>query len=379
MGRMMDAGREKLLREMLCLMTTPRVGSVKLARLLGKLGSAGAVLAASFERLADTNVLKADQIRWITGRAWNEKLVDMQIEAMKHTGTRGLFLTDDDYPVWLRQIYDPPPLLFVRGDISCATAPCVGIVGTREPTSSGRDTARKTAIELASAGVCVVSGMALGIDSAAHEGAIEAGGTTVAVLGSGVDVLYPPQNKKLAGRIIDNGCIISEYRMGTPPEARNFPRRNRLISGLSRGVLVVEAPRKSGALLTAGYALEQNRDVYAVPGDPSWPSRVGTNNLIADGARLVQSPSDILAELGLAAGSFSPGASAGPMEQDQQKIPSLSSEEKLVYEGLDREACHVDDLADRLEMDVSHVLGVLLRLDMKSLIREHPGKLYSLA
>ncbi len=375
----MDAGREKLLRDMLRLMTTPRVGTVKLTRLLGKLGSPERVLAASFERLADTNVLKADQIQWITGRAWNERLVDGQVEAMKRTGARGLFVTDDDYPVWLRQIYDPPPLLFVRGDISCAAAPCVGIVGTREPTASGRETARRTAIELAAAGVCIVSGMALGIDSAAHEGALEAGGSTVAVLGSGVDVLYPPQNRKLAGRIIDSGCIISEYRMGTPPEARNFPRRNRLISGLSRGVLVVEAPRKSGALLTAGYALEQNRDVYAVPGDPSWPSRVGSNNLIADGARLVQTPADILAELGMSAGSFSPGAAAAVSGRDQQNKPSLSSEEKLVYEGLGPEACHVDDLADRLEMDVSQVLGVLLRLDMKSLIREHPGKLYSLA
>ncbi len=374
----MDAGREKLLRDMLRLMSTPRVGSVKLARLLAGLGSAGAVLAASFERLADTNVLKADQIRWITGRAWDEKLVDGQIEAMKRTGTHGLFAADACYPRWLLQIYDPPPLLFVRGDIRCASAPCVGIVGTREPTSSGRDIARRTAADLASAGVCIVSGMALGIDSAAHEGALEAGGKTVAVLGSGVDVLYPSRNEKLAGRIIESGCVISEYRMGTPPEARNFPRRNRLISGLSRGVLVVEAPRKSGALLTAGYALEQNRDVYAVPGDPGWPSRKGSNELIRDGALLVQSAADILTELGLEAGNGIVGA-AGAAGAAAQKIPPLSSEEKLVYEGLDREACHVDELADRLEMDVSQVLGVLLRLDMKSLIREHPGKLYSLS
>ncbi|MBW7997830.1 MAG: DNA-protecting protein DprA [Candidatus Glassbacteria bacterium] len=376
----MDSGTEKSLRDMLRLMTTPRVGSVKLSRLLDKLGSQTAVLAAGYERLADTNVLKADQTDWITGRRWDEASIDGQLEAMELTGTRGLFISDDDYPEWLSQIYDPPPLLFVRGDSSCLADPCVGIVGTREPTSSGRETARRTAAELAAAGICIVSGMALGIDSEAHEGALEAGGTTAAVMGSGVDVIYPPQNEELAERIIAAGCIISEYRMGTPPEARNFPRRNRLISGLSRGLLVVEAPRKSGALLTAGYALDQNRDVFAVPGDPNWPSRVGTNTLIADGARLVQSPADILAELDLGAGyrPFPPAGESG--EQLPQKVlPPLSREERTVYEGLGHDVCHVDELADRLGMDVSQVLGVLLRLDMKSLIREHPGKLFSLS
>ena len=373
----MDKAAEKTLRDMLSLMSAPRVGTVKLGKLLKKFGDPAGVLSAGYERLADTNLLKADQIDWITGSRWDEGLIDRQLEAMAETSTRGMFIWDDDYPEWLRQIYDAPPLLFVRGDPSRLAATCVGIVGTREPTSVGRNAARDIASELAAAGICVVSGMALGIDAAAHEGALEAGGATCAVLGSGVDILYPQQNEKLAARIMERGCIISEYRMGTPPEARNFPRRNRIISGLSRGVLVVEAPRKSGALLTAGYALEQNRDVFAVPGDPSWPSRKGSNELIRDGARLVQSASDILSELGMHMPGMKSTGTGG--DGDVQKLPPLSREEKLVYDGLGYEACHVDELADRLEMDVSQVLGVLLRLDMKNLIREHPGKLYSLA
>jgi DNA processing protein len=371
----MKGGSQSELRDMLRLMMAPGVGPVKLARMLGELGSPAEALRADYHRLEELGVLSKEALLWLAGRQWDDRAIDSQIEAMQATGTTPLYRWQSEYPAYLCQIYDPPQMLFVRGNRESLNTPCFAIVGTREPSINGVNTTRDLASGIAGAGFTVVSGLARGIDSAAHEGALASGGTSVAVLGCGTDIIYPPENEKLAERICERGCLVSEYLMGTPPEAHNFPRRNRLISGLSRGVLVVEAGSKSGALLTASYAVEQNRDVFAVPGDPRKVLSEGVNTLIQQGAKLVKSLEDILSEMGELLAKAAPGGESSPEEKLK---PALSAEERLVFEGLGREALHVDELAEKLGMDVSHLLGILLRLVMKQLVREHPGKLYSL-
>jgi len=371
----MNGGSQSELRDMLRLMMAPGAGPVKLARLLGALGSPAEVVRADYHQLEEVGVLSREALLWLSGRQWDDRAIDSQIEAMQATGTTPLYRWQSEYPAYLSQIYDPPQMLFVRGNMESLNTPCFAIVGTREPSINGVNTTRDLASGIAGAGFTVVSGLARGIDSAAHEGALASGGTSVAVLGCGVDITYPPENGNLAERICERGCLVSEYLMGTPPEAHNFPRRNRLISGLARGVLVVEAGPKSGALLTASYAVEQNRDVFAVPGDPSKILSEGVNTLIQQGAKLVKSVEDILNEMGELFAEAAPAGKTGPQERLK---PALSTEERLVFEGLGREALHVDELAEKLGMDVSHLLGILLRLVMKQLVREHPGKLYSL-
>lgn len=372
----MNRDSHTLLRDMLRLLSVPGLGPVRINRLIDAFGSPSAVVSADYHRLQDTGLLRDQLLIVLAGRQWDERLIDGQFDAMQVTQTVAVFRDDQYYPAYLNQIYDPPPVLFVRGETAGLNEPCIAVVGTRQPSLNGENTARDLAAGLAGAGYTVVSGMARGIDSAAHEAALAAGGRTIAVLGSGVDVIYPAENGKLAEKIMEQGCIISECLMGAPPESHNFPRRNRLISGLSRGVLVVEAGEKSGALITANYAADQNRDVFAVPGDPRRPSCRGTNRLIGQGAKLVQGIEDILEELGQF--SQAPGGWQNVTGQNSPPPPSLSREERIVFEGLTREALHVDDLADKLGMEVSSLLGILLRLSMKNLVREYPGKLYSL-
>ncbi|MBN2290716.1 MAG: DNA-processing protein DprA [Candidatus Glassbacteria bacterium] len=363
------------LTDMLRLMLVPGIGAVRLARLIETFGSAGAVLAADFDRLARVKGLGEPALQALARKHWSEREVERQVEVMESLGARPLFRHDDQYPAYLTQLYDAPPLLFVRGELEYLNRPCLAVVGTRGPSFYGREMAKSLSAGLAAAGFTIVSGLARGIDSLAHEAALDAGGTTVAVLGCGVDRIYPSENEKLAGRIVEHGCIVSEYLMGTPPEAKNFPRRNRIISGLSRGVLVVEAGKSSGALITASYALDQDREVFAVPGDAARGLSHGTNRLIQQGAKLVQTVPDVLSELGSL-----PAARPGCAGQERPAAlePALSREERRVFDRLSREPVHVDELAESLEIDISILLGILLRLQMKQLVREYPGKLYSL-
>ncbi len=371
----MTGNSQSNLRDMLRLMMAPGVGTVKLTRLLDSLGGPAEVVRADYHRLEEVGVLNEKALIWLAGRQWDDRTIDSQIEAMQATGTTPLYRWQSEYPAYLSQIYDPPSMLFVRGSMESLNTPCFAIVGTRDPSINGVNTTRDLSAGIAGAGFTVVSGLARGIDSAAAEGALASGGISVAVLGCGADIIYPPENENLAKKICERGCLISEYLMGTPPEGHNFPRRNRLISGLSRGVLIVEAGLKSGALLTASYAVDQNRDVFAVPGDPRKVLSEGVNKLIQQGAKLVRSVEDILNEM---VGLPAKAASTGKDSPEQKLKPALSAEERLVFEGIGRETLHVDELAEKLGMDVSQLLGILLRLVMKQLVREHPGKLYSL-
>lgn len=269
-----------------------------------------------------------------------------------------------DYPEWLRRIYDPPALLWTRGRLVAGEGErAVAVVGSRSATPLGLAFARTLAADLAAAGLTVVSGLARGIDTAAHQGALEAGGRTVAVLGSGLDALYPRENAALARAIARDGAVVSEFPPGTGPWKQNFPRRNRTIAGWARATVVVEAGEKSGALHTARAALEEGRDVLAVPGHPSLPGCAGTNALLRDGAALVRDAGDVLAELGLAPAG--PAARATPAANDP------------VLDAMQRAApASIDELATRTALPMPELLVRLSVLELAGRVRRLPGALF---
>ena len=294
--------------------------------------------------------------------------IDEQLSLGKKVRADIAAWSDPDYPALLKQIPSPPIALFSRGDLSVASRPAVAIVGSRRCSPSGKFVAEKLGRGLAGAGFVVVSGLARGIDSAAHRGALSAGGITVAVLGSGVDVCYPRENKKLLEEIEERGAVVSEFPLGTPPLKQNFPLRNRVISGLSSGVVVVEASEESGALVTAVHALEQNREVFAVPGDITLSSTAGSNRLLKEGARLVTCAQDIIEEL-----APSIGAELEPVRRTAAPLQPLSEDEEEVLECLSHVPVHVDELCEQLGREAPALLPVLLSLELRGLVRQEPG------
>jgi len=275
---------------------------------------------------------------------------------------------DKNYPKILKQIHSPPKELYVKGRILEDDEFAIAVVGSRIASVYGLTTAEKLGYELASRGLVVVSGLARGIDSAAHKGALKAHGKTIAVLGSGLDIIYPPENKKLAEEIVEkNGALVSEFPMRTPPTPKNFPQRNRIISGLSLAVVVVEAAKNSGALITADFALEQNREVFAVPGKVDSATSFGTNQLIKEGAKLVQTAEDIMDELELKLKVSSKGAA-------EALKPNISQDEKAVYESLSGDPKYLDDVVEEVKLPLNKTQELLLRLQIRKLVRELPGK-----
>lgn len=276
------------------------------------------------------------------------------------------------YPALLKQVPDPP-LLYYRGSLENIDQPAVAIVGSRRCTFYGREVAQRLAAELATAGVTVVSGMALGIDTAAHQGALDNSAYTVAVLGCGVDRCYPPRNSELMEQIINGGVVISEFPPGTEPRPSHFPQRNRIISGLSLGTVVVEATAKSGALITANYALEQNREVFAVPGNVGSPYSLGSHRLIKDGARLVESAADIFEELDL--DSPSDQSFEQQLTIDTPGI-NLSEDEKTLLNMIPYQPMHIDNIIRQSGIKASEASAILLSLELKKAIRQTPGKYF---
>ena len=272
-------------------------------------------------------------------------------------------LADENYPPLLREIYDPPALLYYRGNIGCLSQTCAAIVGSRKATACGRASAEKFAAELAAAGIVVVSGMARGIDSHAHQGALRVQGTTAAVLGSGLDICYPPENRALREKIVENGVVISEFPPGSQPKPAHFPMRNRIISGLSLAVVVVEAAEKSGALITADCALEQGREVFAVPGSIHSPTSRGCHRLLKEGAALAESAADILGFLG-------------------QRLPEaaaaveLTAAQKLVLTALEYEPTHFDKLLQATGLTAADLSGLLVELELAGFVQKLSGNFY---
>jgi len=276
---------------------------------------------------------------------------------------------DEEYPDLLRKIYDPPVLLFVRGAILRDDERALAIVGTRDATIYGERIAESIGRELARLGVTVVSGLARGIDTIAHRSVVQAKGRTIAVIGSGLDIPYPPENKGLMDTIAETGAVLSEFPLGTNPDAPNFPKRNRIISGLSLGTVVVESAEDGGAMITASTALDQNREVFAVPGPVTEKRSRGTNSLIRDGrAKLILSVDDILIELGSRLGTGS--------ESTPHKLPpiDLTLFEQSLYDLLSDDPVHIDLLAERADTNTSDALVHLLSLEFKGLVRQLPGK-----
>jgi DNA processing protein len=279
-------------------------------------------------------------------------------------------LADAGYPRLLKEIPDPPPVLFHRGDLPQADGGAVAIVGARKASLGGIRFAGRLAEELAHAGFMVVSGLARGIDTAAHRGALGAGGVTVAVLGCGIDITYPPENEALSSAIAANGAVVTELLPGVLPLRHNFPRRNRIISGLSLGTVVVEAGEKSGALITAACALEQNRSVFAVPGTPGFYGSKGTNSLLRQGAKLVESVEDVLEEV--APQVSVPGSSRLPGAPP----PAATRSEEMVLGLLSAVPVHVDELTRNLDLASREVVNILFQLETRGLVRSMPGKFY---
>ncbi len=297
-----------------------------------------------------------------------------ELDDVKKYGLTLLTLQDPEYPDILKEIYDSPPVLFVKGRLLRQDyRRSIAIVGTRTPTPYGMKVASELASHLASSGVTVISGMALGIDTKAHQGALKVeGGRTIAVLGSSVERVTPVSNRRLYEAIIERGAVISEYPVGTPPSPWHFPQRNRIISGLSKGVVVVEGSEDSGALITAKAALEQNRAVFAVPGAVNSPMSKGANKLIKEGARLVESVQDIFEELNW---KIAPPGKA----VSKESAPSLEEDEKLLYAQLGPEPLHIDQLMRATGLTSSKVSAILLSLELKNIILQHPGKRYTRA
>jgi DNA processing protein len=275
-----------------------------------------------------------------------------------------------EYPASLRNIADPPPVLYVRGQLMARDEWALAVVGTRRATVYGREVTRSLVSGLAASGVTIVSGLAHGIDTHAHQVALDAGGRTLAVLGSGIDVIYPAENRKLAELIVNSGAILSEYPLGAQPESGNFPRRNRIISGLSLGVLVVEGTKSSGAMITADYASEQGREIFAVPGSILSPNSAGPNYLIQQGAKLVTTMGDILEELNL--------TMAAEQAAAREIIPDNETEAVLLRH-LSAEPMHVDELGRAAQLPINEVASTLTLMELKGKVRQVGGMNYIVA
>ncbi|MDZ7314512.1 MAG: DNA-processing protein DprA [candidate division KSB1 bacterium] len=349
--------------DVLYLMTIPGLGSFRIRNLIKRFKTVQAVLAASVRELVEIEGIDKTLAMQIK-RGGDQNFVEKQAEKIRSAGALLISYWDPHYPQLLRRIADPPLLLFVKGKVETIGALSVAIVGTRSPSGYGKIMAEKFSSELAQRGITIVSGLARGIDTIVHAAVVRTGGKTVAVLGSGVDVIYPEENKRLTEQIVQNGALISEFPMGTKPDAPHFPRRNRIVSGMCRGVLVIEAGEKSGALITADAALEQGREVFALPGNINNPKSCGCNRLIQEGAKLVTSVEDILDEIGISSSQPTPS---------EPSIP-LTSKEKSVVEVLTHEPIHIDKIASLCRMPVGEVLGILLSLELKNLVRQTPGK-----
>ncbi len=350
------------------------LGPGKLFQLLSKFGSFEEIVNAGRNRLMQTETINeviSGRIKEASSKKDQYSAAFQRLnETLSKNNARIITYWDDEYPELLKRIYLPPVVLYVKGAITDTDSNAVAIVGTRLPSAYGRMQATRFASELAAAGVTIVSGLARGIDSESHRAALKSGGRTIAVTGSGIDVIYPPENKKIYNQIADNGAIITEYPPGTFPDAQNFPRRNRIISGLALGTLVVETKKNGGAMQTASYSLDQNREVFAVPGNITSPQSDGTNKLIRKGeAELVTRPDDILTTLRL-----DPGQTK---KADRKMIEELNLFEQKIFESLSAESKHIDVIASDTGITVADCLVYLLTLEFKGLARQLPGKMFS--
>lgn len=367
--------RERLL----VLNLVPEIGSIRLNRLLETFGSLTAVFAASVDQLRQVQGIRLELAERIRSACAQETGLAEEVSAAKRAGCRIVTRLDSDYPEPLRTIPDPPVVLYMKGQWEERDRVAVALVGSRICSVYGQQMTQRLATDLASYGVTVVSGMARGIDAAAHRAALAAGGRTIAVLGGGLASIYPPEHAELAEQIARQGAVCSEYPMLMQPLAQNFPRRNRLVSGLSLGVVVVEAAHKSGALITADCALEQGREVFAVPGPATARNSEGVHGLLRQGARLTTGVDDILEELRLVP-ELPTGAkfTMPPKPPARNAAPAESDEMDELLAAITNEPCELDALAARSGLPAGACAAQLLRLELEGRIRQLPGKRFVL-
>jgi DNA processing protein len=348
----------------------PEIGPKRLAHLLNWFGDLSAAWTASEGQLRQSGLEKQPTANLLATRTRLD--LDAELAKVERSGAWLLTLADNHYPSLLSQFPDAPTLLYIRGALATEDNRALSLVGTRKATNYGRDVAYDLAKQLAQNGITVISGLAHGVDTAGHRGAIDGGGRTIAVMGCGIDRIYPVDNRELAQEITRHGAILSEFPLGAPPEGRNFPRRNRVISGMALGVLVVEADIGSGALITAEIALEQGREVFAVPGNIYNHTSRGTNQLIQDGAKLVMSVSDILDELDIRHESVQ-------IQTITERIVPANPAEARLLEHLTADPLHVDDIARLCGLPIAIVTSTLTVLELKGLARSVGQMQYTVA
>ena len=346
----------------------PGIGRAKFACLESYFGSLGVAWRASPAELERAGL---DRNSTHTIASWRTRISpDAEMEKLDRYGVKVFTWHDEGYPARLKEIYDYPPLLYIRGTIIPEDEWCLAVVGTRRATTYGKQVAEEIVADLVRNRITIVSGLARGIDSVAHRSALEAGGRTIAVFACGLDIVYPAENAELAQRIMQQGALVSEYPLGTKPRANNFPRRNRIMSGLSLGVLIIEAGKASGAMITANIALEQDREVFAIPGSILSTTSRGTNCLIQEGAKLVTDCHDILEELNLTA--------VVQQSEARERMPASDTESRLL-EHLGAEPTHIDEICRLSSLPIATVSSTLAIMEIKGLVKQVGSMSYSLA
>lgn len=356
---------------LLRLSQVPGIGNARLRALISHFKSPQAVFNASARELRNVPGIEEKTARSVLHFKDGGRYADQELRRLRESRGRIITLWDQEYPENLKRIYDPPTHLYVLGSLKEIDKYSIAVVGTRNPTMYGKSLAERFSAELSALGLTVVSGLARGIDTIAHVAALN--GRTIAVIGSGIDVIYPPENKQLAEAITRNGAVVSEFEMGAQPDAEHFPRRNRIISGLTLGTLVVETNVDGGAMLTARWALDQNREVFAIPGPVTDKRNVGANTLIKRGeAELVRGTEDILEQL---------SSKLRPLLRERTPYqpkaePQLTLFEKKIYDALQEEPMHIDAIASSAATAMADTLVQLLSLEFKGLVKQLPGKLF---
>lgn len=355
----------------LILNMLPKMGPVRFRKLLDAFGDPQQILAASSDQLSAAEGISVGLAKVISH--WEHYAdIESELQRMETAGVRAISMLSEEYPPLLREIYDPPIVLYVWGQLNANDRTALGVVGSRQASYYGNECAKKLAYQLAYAGLTIVSGLARGIDTAAHQGALAASGRTIAVMGCGLSTIYPAENFTLAERIVASGAVVSEFPMSVTPDRQTFPMRNRIISGCSLGLLVVEAGANSGAIISANQALEQGRAVFSVPGQIDRPGSLGSNRLIQQGAKLVIDSDDILSELNL-------GISKRPTDSSPTaglRIQQLTPDEAVVLQAIEEVETAIDSVIQKCGLPTARVTSILCSLEIKKVVRQLPGKQY---
>ncbi|RKY36332.1 MAG: DNA-protecting protein DprA [Candidatus Omnitrophota bacterium] len=353
----------------IALNLVPGLGNIKIINLLKRFSCVSEIFTAHIDELLKKGNLEISIARHIQ-TVLESEIFKNELRQINRLKVKIVTIIDSEYPECLKQIYNPPVVLYVLGDVSILSQVCIGVVGCRRASFYGLTQAERISAELSVKGVCVVSGLAIGIDTAAHKGALSGTGKTIAVLGSGLGNIYPLRNKELAFKIIKQGAIVSEFPLLTPPLQNNFPRRNRIISGLCKALVVVEAAKRSGSLITANFALEQNRDVYAVPGAANSINAQGTNKLIQQGAKLVQNGQDVLEDLNIVFLDKLENITC------KSQCSQITEETKKILAFLSANPLHIDIIIKQLDFSPACIYKGLLELQLKGMVKELSGKMF---